>query len=168
MRSLQRRRAPKQMLRERGDNDRQAIAHHEAVRRPSDKCSDRKSVDEVGRLSGNGRCKALPLANACAPGPLAFRPSSIAGMWGSTRCPHVALEFGLRAMFANRHQDGVESMTRDALGAIKNAFRPWRAIALRNYQSQSAPTPVNLMENLACLGARLQVLHWNSVVLISA
>src|ERR1700736_6341871 len=50
MRSPQRRRrAPKQMLRERGENDRQAIAPTRAVRRPSDKCSDRKSVDEIGR-----------------------------------------------------------------------------------------------------------------------
>jgi hypothetical protein len=52
------------------------------------------------------------------------------------------------------------------LDAVKNAFRPWLAIALQNYQSQSVPTLVNLMENSACLSARLQVLHWNSVVLI--
>ena len=37
------------------------------------------------------------------------------------------------------------------LDAVKNAFRPWLAIALQNYQSQSVPTLVNLMENSACL-----------------
>ena len=49
------------MLRQRGDNDRQAIAHHEGSQATNDKCSDRKSVDEIGRLSGNGRCNALPM-----------------------------------------------------------------------------------------------------------
>jgi hypothetical protein len=50
---------PKPMLRERGDNDRQAIAHHKGGRGPSDKCAlIAMSVDEIGRprysTSGNG------------------------------------------------------------------------------------------------------------------
>ena len=102
------------MLRQRGDNDRQAIAHHEGSQRPSDKCSDRESVDEIGRLSGNGRCNALPHANAHPDLSLFARHQSPAcgvrlgacGVW-----PNTGRTGDVRA---NRHHDGVESMTRDA------------------------------------------------------
>ena len=150
-------------------------------------------VNIPGPLGGNGQMKHVSEASCFfadetplslldidpvgirASGPNTYRNTPIRRTQPGGRIPSAAVivvpaDPGVNVTFPCRSRStkhGREYCPR-CHSTLKNAFRPWRAIALRNYQSQSVPTLVNLMENSACLEARLQVLHWNSVVLIPA